>query len=63
MIAKPSTVKIYLDTLEDLYKSEEYTDDMDTLENLVDTLLQIIMDDGNSILQAKMWGMLNILYD
>lgn len=46
MIAKPSTVKIYLDTLEDLYKSGEYTDDLDNLENLVDTLLQIIMDDG-----------------
>lgn len=56
MIAKSSTVKIYLDTLEDLYKSEEYTDDMDTLENLVDTLLQIIMDDGNSILDKQECG-------
>lgn len=32
--------------IEHLYKSEEYIDDLDNLENLADTLLQIIMDDG-----------------
>ena len=32
--------------IEYLYKSEEYIDDLDNLENLADTLLQIIMDDG-----------------
>ena len=32
--------------IEHLYKLKEYIDDLDNLENLADTLLQIIMDDG-----------------
>ncbi|KAG2199927.1 hypothetical protein INT47_009253, partial [Mucor saturninus] len=63
VIAKPSTVKIYLDTLEDLYKSGEYTDDLDNLENLVDTLLQIIMDDDNLQNEIIDLGKLNFLLD
>jgi hypothetical protein len=45
-IASSSTVKAYINMIEDLYKSGEYIDELDNLENVTDTLLQIIMDDG-----------------
>lgn len=35
--------------IEHLYKSEEYVDELDNLENLADTLLQLIMDDGTVV--------------
>lgn len=46
IIATPSSVRTYITMIEHLYKSGEYMDDLDLLENLTDTLLQIIMDDG-----------------
>ncbi|KAI8079536.1 armadillo-type protein [Gilbertella persicaria] len=47
IIATPLTVKTYIIMIEHLYKSEDYIDDLDNLENLTDTLLQLIMDDDN----------------
>lgn len=38
--------------IEHLYKSEEYMDELDNLENLADTLLQLIMDDGTVRIQV-----------
>lgn len=35
--------------IEELYKSGEYMDELDNLENVADTLLQVIMDDGKNI--------------
>lgn len=46
IISTPETVKQLIAMIEYLYKSDEYMDDLDNLENLVDILLQIIMDDG-----------------
>lgn len=47
VFATPSSVRAYITMIEHLYKSEVYLDELDLLENLADTLLQIIMDDGN----------------
>ncbi|KAK4514550.1 uncharacterized protein ATC70_002148 [Mucor velutinosus] len=46
IISTPSTVIAYITMMEHMYKSEEYMDELDNLENLADTLLQLIMDDG-----------------
>lgn len=35
--------------IEELYKSGEYMDELDNLENVADTLLQVIMDDGKNV--------------
>jgi hypothetical protein len=35
--------------MQDIYKSGEYMNELDNLENIGDTLLQVIMDDGNVI--------------
>lgn len=32
--------------IQDLYKGGEYMDELDNFENVVDTLLQLVMDDG-----------------
>lgn len=34
--------------IEQVYTSGEYMEELDNLENAVDTLLQIIMDDGTT---------------
>lgn len=49
IIATPNLVKAYLETIESIYQSGEYMDELDNLENIVDTLLQVIMDDGNRL--------------
>lgn len=49
IIATPNLVKVYLETVESIYQSGEYMDELDNLENIVDTLLQVIMDDGNRL--------------
>ncbi|KAI7902649.1 armadillo-type protein [Cokeromyces recurvatus] len=46
-ISTPSTVKTYMNMIEYYFKSGEYMDELDNMENLVDTLLQLIMDDDD----------------
>jgi hypothetical protein len=55
LISTPETVKRYINMIEDLYKSGEYMNELDDLENVADTLLQVIMDDGKDapIFQLK----------
>lgn len=36
--------------VQDLYKGGEYMDELDNFENVTDTLLQLVMDDGNALL-------------
>ncbi|KAI9485570.1 MAG: armadillo-type protein [Benjaminiella poitrasii] len=47
LIATPSTVKTYMSMFEYYFKSGEYIEELDNMEDLVDTLLQLIMDDDN----------------
>ncbi|KAI9364191.1 armadillo-type protein [Pilaira anomala] len=63
LLANPHIVKVYLDMIEAVYKSGEYMEELDNLENLADTLLQVIMDDDNLQNEIIELGKLNFLLE
>ncbi|KAF1802814.1 armadillo-type protein [Mucor lusitanicus] len=63
IISTASTVATYIAMIEHLYKSEEYVDELDNLENLADTLLQLIMDDDHLQNELVDMGALDFLLD
>ncbi|KAG2233918.1 hypothetical protein INT48_004406 [Thamnidium elegans] len=63
LLANSHTVKTYINMIEQVYTSGEYMEELDNLENAVDTLLQIIMDDDNLQNEIIDLGKLNFLLD
>ncbi|KAI8361761.1 armadillo-type protein [Blakeslea trispora] len=62
-ISDPSTVRTYMTMIKHLYSSGEYVDELNNLENLADTLLQLIMDDDNLENEIIDMGALDTLLD
>ncbi|GAN11293.1 ARM repeat-containing protein [Mucor ambiguus] len=63
VISTPSTVTAYIAMIEHLYRSEEYVEELDNVENLADTLLQLIMDDDHLQNEIVDMGALDFLLD
>ncbi|KAI8340386.1 armadillo-type protein [Choanephora cucurbitarum] len=63
IIADPSTVRTYVTMIQHLYTSGDYVDELDNLENLADTLLQLILDDDQLENEIVEMGSLDVLLD